>query len=214
MNVLPELTRLFKKTPLYLITDTAISGLSHAAMARQAVSAGIGTIQLRDKEMSKKALYKEALVIREITRRHKALFIVNDHIDIALAADADGVHLGQEDMPAEEARRIMGKRKIIGISTHSLIQALKAQDAGADYIGFGPMFHTSTKDAGRPKGTRTLGRIRAGINIPIVAIGGITWENVNEVLKAGADACAVASGILSGDIKANAEKYFKAIAQK
>jgi len=132
---------------------------------------------------------------------------VNDYIDIALAVNADGVHLGQEDMPVEEARRIMGRKKIIGISTHSLRQAKEAQDRGADYIGFGPMFHTSTKDAGRPKGLKALSRIRQHIKIPIVAIGGITWENINDVLDAGADACAVASGVLSGDIKTNVRMF-------
>ena len=193
--------------PLYLITDTKISGLTHVQMARRAVNAGVRVVQLREKGMSKKDIYKEALSIREITAKHNALFIVNDYIDIALAVNADGVHLGQEDMPVEEARRIMGRKKIIGISTHSLKQAVRAQDEGADYIGFGPMFDTSTKDAGRPKGVKALIRIRQHIRIPIVAIGGITWENINDVLNAGADACAVASGILSGDIKRNTERY-------
>ena len=105
----------------------------------------------------------------------------------------------------------MGRNKLIGISTHNLDQALKAQDAGADYIGFGPVFRTSTKDAGRPRGVGPLKKIKKHINIPVVAIGGITWENVNDVIEAGADACAVASGILSGNIKTNTRKYLEAI---
>ena len=153
-------------------------------------------------------VYRQA---REIAKRHKVTFIMNDYIDIALAVDADGVHLGQEDMPVKEARKIMGRKRIIGISTHTLRQATEAQDSGADYIGFGPMFHTTTKDAGRPKGIKSLREIRRHVNIPVVAIGGITWENINEILNTGADAAAVASGILSGDIKANLKKFFEAM---
>jgi thiamine-phosphate pyrophosphorylase len=177
-------------------------------MTRKAVSAGIRTIQLRDKNMSKNDLYKQAVSMREITLKHKVTFIVNDYIDIALAVGADGVHLGQEDMPLHEARKLMGKKKIIGISTHNLRQAVYAEEAGADYIGFGPMFHTSTKDAGSPRGLRQLKNISNQVHIPIIAIGGITCENIREVLNAGADKAAVASGILAGDIKENTEKFY------
>ncbi|GBD95650.1 thiamine-phosphate synthase [bacterium BMS3Abin06] len=202
---------LFSNNPLYLITNRKISGLTHTRIARRAIAAGIKTIQLREKHLPKKEIYKEALSIREITGRHKVTFIINDYIDIALAVDADGVHLGQEDMPLKEAGKILGKKKIIGISTHTLRQAIEARDAGADYIGFGPMFHTTTKDAGRPKGIKALREISKHVNIPVIAIGGITWDNVNEVLNSGADAAAVASGILSGDIKANLKRFFEAM---
>lgn len=125
-----------------------------------------------------------------------------------MAVGADGVHLGQEDMPIDEARRILGRKKIIGVSTHNLKEALRAQQSGADYIGFGPIFETKTKDAGRPRGVKGLNDIRKHIKkLPIVAIGGITCENINTVLDSGADACAIASGILSGDIKANVRKF-------
>ncbi|HDH53335.1 MAG TPA: thiamine phosphate synthase [Nitrospirae bacterium] len=202
---------LFSNSPLYLITNRNISGLTHTRIARRATTAGIKTIQLREKHLLKKEIYKEALTVREITKRHKVTFIINDYIDIALAVDADGVHLGQEDMPLKEARKILGRQKIIGISTHTLREAIEAQDTGADYIGFGPMFHTITKDAGRPKGIKSLREISRHINIPVVAIGGITWENVKEVLNSGADAAAVASGILSGDIKTNLKRFFEAM---
>jgi thiamine-phosphate pyrophosphorylase len=162
--------------------------------------------------MSKKELYSEALSLRSLTLKYKTTFIVNDYIDIALAADADGVHLGQDDMPVKEARKIMGKKKIIGISTHSLKQAISAEDAGADYIGFGPVFPTSTKDAGLPKGLTALKEIRKHIKIPIVALGGITTENISSALEAGANAVAVMSAILKGDIKGNTEKFLSAIA--
>lgn len=196
---------------LYLITDRSISGLTHKQIVLRAVQAGISTIQLREKHMSKKDIYKEAVKIRSITLKYKTKLIVNDYVDIALAVNADGVHLGQEDFPAEEARKIMGGGKIIGVSTHNLNQALKAQAEGADYIGFGPMFLTSTKDAGRPRGIAALKKIRRRVDIPVVAIGGITWENVNDVIEAGADVCAVASGLLSGNIKTNIRKYLEAM---
>lgn len=200
--------RLFSKDRrLYLITDTDVSGLSHIEAVREALSSGIKIIQLREKLLSKKDIYKEALVIRKLTRRYNAVFIVNDYIDIALAVDADGVHLGQDDMPLKEARKIIGRRKIIGISTHSLRQAFDAEAGGADYIGFGPIFKTLTKDAGVPKGIASLRKIRQHINIPIAAIGGINHINVQKVLNHGADAVAIASGILSGDIKKNVKRF-------
>ena len=207
------MSTLFKNRPLYLITDRNISGLSLHRTARLAIAAGIRTIQLREKDLPKKEIYREALIIREIAERHKVTFIINDYIDIALAAGASGVHLGQEDMPLEEARKILGRRKIIGISTHTLRQAVKAEKAGADYIGFGPMFHTSTKDAGHPKGIKALLKIRREINIPVVAIGGIAPDNAVRVLDAGADAIAVASGILSGDIRENIREFLSKIDQ-
>ncbi|KPK00219.1 MAG: hypothetical protein AMK71_08575 [Nitrospira bacterium SG8_35_4] len=192
---------------LYLLTDTTIARLSHIQIVRKALSAGVRTIQLREKNISKKELYKVAVSIQEIVIKYRAKLIINDYVDIAKAVDADGVHLGQEDMPVEEARKVLGKQKVIGISTHSLAQAVRAERAGADYIGFGPIFQTSTKDAGRPKGINGLRKIRKRILIPVVAIGGITWENVHEVLESGADACAIAAGILSGDIKKNIMKF-------
>ncbi len=158
----------------------------------------------------KKDIYKEAAAIREYTKKRGVTFIVNDYIDIALAVDADGVHLGQDDMPIEEVRKIMGRRKILGVSTHNLKQAIQAENSGADYIGFGPIFHTGTKDAGRPRGLKKLEKIRSHIGIPIVAIGGIAIENVGDVLHAGADACAVISGILSGKIRDNVKGYLNA----
>ncbi|MBI5676392.1 MAG: thiamine phosphate synthase [Nitrospirae bacterium] len=192
---------------MYLITDTASSGLTHIEAVRMAISAGIKIIQLREKLLSKKDIYKEALAIRTLTLRYNVTFIVNDHIDIALAVDADGVHLGQDDMPVKEARKIIGRRKIIGVSTHSLKQALDAEASGADYIGFGPIFKTATKDVGKPKGIASLKKISEQIKIPIAAIGGISHDNARKVLNNGADAIAVASGILSGDIKENVKRF-------
>jgi thiamine-phosphate pyrophosphorylase len=178
------LKRLFTKSKfLYLLTDRNIARISHIQVVRKALLAGVRTIQLREKHMSKRELYKEAVAIKELVRKHRAMLIINDYVDIAKAVDADGVHLGQEDMPVEEARLILGKRKVIGISTHSLSQAVRAEKSGANYIGFGPIFQTSTKNAGRPKGIDGLRKIRKHVHIPVVAIGG------------------------SGDIKMNVERF-------
>lgn len=203
-----------KNKTLYLITDRTISGLSHTEIAEQAITAGVRIIQLREKNMSRRELYQEAVSLRTLTLRHRTTFIINDYVDIALAVNADGVHLGQEDMPIKEVRKILGKNKIIGISTHSLKQTLDAQRARADYIGFGPIFHTTTKKAGTPKGVNSLIEIKQHIKIPVVAIGGITLENAPDVLRSGADAAAVASGILSGDITENAKKFLAVIEQQ
>ena len=207
-----NLKKLFTKTaPLYLLTDTELAGLTNAQITRQALSAGIKVIQLREKNRSKKEIFHDALSMKALTSKHKAVLIINDHIDIALAVNAEGVHLGQEDMPVAEGRRIMGRKKIIGVSTHSLRQAQKAEDEGADYIGFGPIFQTNTKNAGKPRGLKALQKVRSHISIPIVAIGGITSENIREVLMSGADAAAIASGILIGNITKNAEKYLSVL---
>jgi len=205
---------------LYLITDRpaclvgrAVSGENLQKITARAITAGIGIIQLREKNMTKKELYKEAAALRALTLNSGVTFIINDCVDIALAVDADGVHLGQEDLPVAEARKVLGKNKIIGISTHSLKQALDAERAGADYIGFGPIFRTATKNAGKPKGSKSLIEIKKHIKIPVVAIGGITIKNVSEVLENGADAVAVISGILIGDIEVNVKKFLFAVKQ-
>jgi thiamine-phosphate pyrophosphorylase len=206
-------TSFFRNNSIYLITDRIIAGMSHAEIARRAVSAGIKVIQFREKNMSKKDIFREAISVRDITRSGKVKLIINDDIDIAMAVNADGVHLGQKDIPVDAARRILGKGRIIGISTHNMRQALKAQEGGADYIGFGPVFQTGTKDAGRPRGLKALKNVRERISIPVVAIGGIKRDNISSVINAGADACAIISGILAGDMKLNIAKYRASIKQ-
>jgi thiamine-phosphate pyrophosphorylase len=206
------LKKLFTKNrQLYLITDRAVSGLSLPKIASYAITAGARIIQMREKNMAKKEIYTEAVALRAITLKQSVTFIINDYVDIALAVNADGVHLGQDDLPVAEARKMLGKNKIIGVSTHSLKQAINAERAGADYIGFGPIFRTATKDAGHPKGAESLKEIKRCIKIPVAAIGGITAENAAEALRFGADAVAVISGILRGDIKANIKKFLFAI---
>jgi thiamine-phosphate pyrophosphorylase len=195
---------------LYLIADSKVSDKTPEEMTRAALMAGALWIQYREKEKSRKHIYKEARKLRQLTSSYGATFIVNDHADIALAGDADGVHLGQSDLPLREARMIM-KEKIIGISTHSAAEALDAAAAGADYIGFGPMFLTRTKEAGEPKGLEMLRKIRGDVHIPIVAIGGISRNTVEALFAAGADAVAVASAILIGDISANVTSFMQGI---
>lgn len=174
------------------------------------LESGIRWIQYRDKQSTKKIIYENALNLRKLTRKFDALLSINDYPDIALAADADGVHLGQEDLPLIEAKKIMGN-KIIGISTHDLNQAIEAYKGGADYIGFGSIFHTSTKDAGEPKGLTALKQVKETIKIPVIAIGGIKTSNVLSVLNNGADGIAVSSGLLIGDIKDNAGRFLSII---
>jgi thiamine-phosphate pyrophosphorylase len=164
--------------------------------ARQALDAGIALFQYRNKQGSRREIYEEARRLSALMRGAGALFIVNDHADIALAVDAHGVHLGQDDLPIEEARKLLGQGRIIGISTHSLDQARAAASAGADYIGFGPIYRTTTKDAGPLQGLEWLRQVRNEVTIPIIAIGGINRDNAGEVLAAGADGIAVISAVL------------------
>ncbi len=196
---------------LCFITDRSVCKSSYEDMVRLLLEAGVTWVQYRDKEGSRRDIYRNALNLRIITREYKAVLIVNDHTDIAFATDADGVHLGQDDLPIQKAREILGKNRLVGLSTHTVEQAISAQASGADYIGFGPIFHTATKDAGSPRGIPILHQLRRQVRIPIVAIGGITFENIRPVLETGVDAVAVASAILKGDIRENAGRFLDII---
>lgn len=193
---------------LYLITDSALCIKPHEAIIEAALRAGVKWVQYREKNKSRKALYKEALRIREMTAGYGVRLIINDHADIAVAVGADGVHLGQEDLPVKEARKIACKM-LIGISTHSLQEAVAAEQAGADYIGFGPIFNTLTKDAGAPVGLEALREIKRSVKIPVVAIGGISPANLASVLETGVEAVAAASAIIKGDVYENAKNFIK-----
>ncbi|PIP69501.1 MAG: thiamine phosphate synthase [Nitrospirae bacterium CG_4_10_14_3_um_filter_44_29] len=188
---------------LCFITARKESSLTLKEIVAIILSSGVRCIQYREKDKSRRDLYREALLLRKLTTEFGAIFIVNDYADIALAVNADGVHLGQSDLPLKEAREILGNKKIIGISTHSIEEAIAAGAGGADYIGFGPIFHTATKDAGKPKGIAALREIKKIIKIPVVAIGGIKAENLESVIDSGADAVAVSSAIIQGDISGN-----------
>lgn len=201
---------------LCVITDaTLVPGRDHVTIARAALRGGADMIQLRDKAADLRVLLPQARAIRALCRSHGALFIVNDRLDLALAAEADGVHVGQEDLPAEAARPLLGPERILGVSTHSREQAEAARASGADYIGFGPMFATGTKNTGyTPRGLEALRAIRAAVHLPILAIGGITLENVADVIAAGATAPAVISAVVAApDVTAAAASFRKRAAE-
>jgi thiamine-phosphate pyrophosphorylase len=192
------------------ITDRTYSDIPFDEMVKLVLDAGITCIQYREKQRTRREICDMAIKLRELTRSYNAVFIINDYADIALAVEADGVHLGQDDLPLREARKIMGRR-IIGISTHSLEQAKEAEAGGADYIGFGPVFPTTTKDAGAPKGVDILTIIKQNCSIPVVAIGGISSGTIADVMNAGADAVAVATAICKGDITQNVKSFCEII---
>ncbi|HET7852859.1 MAG TPA: thiamine phosphate synthase [Candidatus Methylomirabilis sp.] len=201
---------------LCVITDEQISGLRHREIAAQALEGGATMIQLRDKEGDLRSLYEEAVAIRQLCRRYGSLFIVNDRLDVALASEADGVHLGQEDLPPERARPLLHPGMLLGISTHSVEEARAAEAAGADYIGFGPVFPTATKTGTRPTvGVDGIRMVKAAVALPVLAIGGITLERVPEVVHAGADGLAVISAIVgSGRITALCRQFLSRIQER
>ena len=180
---------------LHVITDTVLQDrFSHSALARLAVAGGADAIQFRQKAGSTRELIQAAIAAKQACG--DVPFIVNDRVDVAIAAGADGVHLGQEDFPIERARALLGGSAIIGGTAKTLSQAYPCVVRGADYIGFGPIYATGSKaDAGSAKGLEGLREMVAGIDIPIVAIGGIGLENVGEVMNAGAHGIAVISAV-------------------
>jgi thiamine-phosphate pyrophosphorylase len=194
---------------LCLIADSQAREKKRLSMiVNQSVKSGATLVQLRGKALAIKDFLDLAFEIRDILRPKKIPFLINDRIDVALACDADGVHLGQEDLPLQRARKILGKNRLIGISANSFFEALDAEKNGADYIGVGPIFFTpSKKEPGQILGLSGLKAIREKVSIPILAIGGINKENVKGVIQAGADGIAVISAIMSADdaIKATRE---------
>lgn len=186
--------------PLYAVLDPEqVGGRDAATVLQDLLAGGAQWLQLRVKALAPRDFLELARRARTETRRRGCKLIVNDRVDIALACDADGVHLGQEDLPLAAGRKLVGS-KIIGISTHDLDQAREAEQNGADYIGFGPMFSTATKDTGyAARGVAMLRQIRAGVNLPIVAIGGINEQNVRQVWQAGAESAAIISDILRAE---------------
>ena len=183
-----------------LITDRKVCGKKLTDIIEQAIDGGVGTVQLREKDLSTGDLYSLAKEIREITERKGANLIINDRVDIAIAVDADGVHLGWQSLEIDTVRRMIGQDKIIGFSAHSLEEAERAENSGADYISISPIFDTVNKDYFiEPLGVGEIGKIKAQINIPVIALGGINENNVSKVLKSGADGIAVISAILLSD---------------
>uniref|UniRef100_A0A7V3YK54 Thiamine-phosphate synthase n=1 Tax=Candidatus Caldatribacterium californiense TaxID=1454726 RepID=A0A7V3YK54_9BACT len=185
-----------KDFSLYVITDRRIQKRKNLEVVEEAIAGGASVIQLREKELSAREFLEEALLLRDCTRRHGVLFIVNDRLDIALASEADGVHLGPDDMPLEYARRL-APHLILGYSCDTVEEAQRAERLGAHYLGVGTVFPTTTKkDAGTPIGLERLREIKKAVRIPVVAIGGITLENLEAVLATGVDGVAVVSAIV------------------
>jgi len=186
----------FKKIDLYPVTDSTQSlGRSNDEVLKGLIAGGAKIVQLREKQLSKKELLFMAQKFRERTQEAGMLLFINDHLDIALAVGADGVHLGQDDLPLEYARRL-APEILIGISTHSLSQALAAQAGGADYINIGPIFPTGTKQTPMPPlGPEAISRIRPHLTIPFTVMGGINRDNIEQVLKAGARKVAVVTAV-------------------
>jgi thiamine-phosphate pyrophosphorylase len=179
----------------YAMVDPA-GGHEPVALARILLDAGARVMQLRLKSASGRDLLAAARAIATMCHKRGAMLIIDDRTDIAMLAGADGVHLGQEDLPPEAARRLAGSEMIIGISTHRVEQAVVAERGGADYIGFGPMYPGGLRNNVAGKGLELLREVRAAVRIPIVAIGGITEATVPAVLAAGADACAIITDVV------------------
>ena len=186
---------------LYVITDQELSpGRTHVQIAEAALQGGARIIQLRDKDASDRDFLADAMQIRKMTADAKALFIINDRVDVAAAVRADGVNVGQTDLPVAAVRAILGPSAIVGVSADDEKQARKAEFDGASYIGFGPVFPTSTKiDAGPVSGIATLKRICAASDTPVVAIGGISADSISDVAEAGAACAAVVSAVVCAE---------------
>ncbi|MCO5060571.1 MAG: thiamine phosphate synthase [Kiritimatiellae bacterium] len=186
---------------LYLVTDRALSrGRATAEMVRAAVRGGVTFVQIRDKTGSTREFLDEARAVKDVLQGTGVRMVVNDRVDVALAAGADGVHLGQRDMPIADARRLVPSRWIVGISAESVEDAIRAEREGADYVGMSPVFSTPTKtDTATPLGLEGIRRLRAAVRIPLVAIGGIHAENAADVIRAGADGIAVVSALVSAE---------------
>lgn len=186
---------------LYLITDRTQTGSVRLLdVVDDALKGGVRGIQLREKDLTSRELYELAYDLRKLTVKYNARLIINDRIDIALAVDADGVHLGYNSMPIHRARKLLGSSKLIGLSCHNQVNAIMAQENGADFITFGPVYYTPSKaNYGKPVGIEKLETACHLLDIPVFALGGIKKENIEEVMTAGASGIALVSAIIASD---------------
>ena len=191
----------------YFITDARLSRAGNISDVKSALATGVRVVQYRAKSTGTRDMLAEALELKQLCQG--AIFLVNDRVDVALAVDADGVHLGQEDLPCDEARRLLGPEKIIGITVASLEEALSAARQGANYLGVSPIFATHTKlDAGRPTGLTLLRELSRALSLPLAAIGGLTLKNTPEAIAAGAQmVCAISAVVTQDDVRAEIEKF-------
>ncbi|WP_347707756.1 thiamine phosphate synthase [Clostridium sp. 1001275B_160808_H3] len=185
---------------LYLVTDSDIlKDRDFYKSIEDAIKGGVTMIQLREKEALGGEFLEKALKLREITRKYNVKFIINDRVDIALLCDADGVHVGQDDLPADEVRKLIGKEKILGVSARSLEEAIKAKQMGADYLGVGSMFTTKTKLDAKDVSMETLKEIKRNADLPIVVIGGLSLDNIESFNGYDIEGYAIVSAILGKD---------------
>ncbi len=186
---------------LYLITDRhQTNGRGLAETVEEALKGGVRAVQLREKDLSSRELYEFAYNLRKLTARYGARLFINDRVDIALAVDADGVHLGGQSIPIYKVRAILGEKRLIGVSCHNQVSAITAQEKGADFITFGPVYYTASKAAyGEPVGIGRLADVASLLRIPVFALGGINRDNADETVKAGAHGIALISAILAAE---------------
>ncbi len=194
---------------LYILISSEIATRSVKETVKLVIDGGADTIQLREKTISDSKFLSLAREARGLTVKSGTLFIINDRVNVARELNADGVHLGQQDMSVSEARAIIGNEKIIGVSTHNIIQARQAKKDGADYIAVGPVYPTGTKDYEPSVGLKVIREISKEINVPIFAIGAITLENLDDVVEAGASRVAVCSAIINSKDIYSSTKRFK-----
>jgi len=203
---------ILKNMDFYLVTDSGLSRAGTVSDVERAVDAGCRIVQYREKRLDTRAMAGEAARLFELCAG-RALFLVNDRIDVALAVGADGVHIGQDDMPFAIARRLLGPEKIIGLTVHNIAEAVEAELLGADYVGLSPIYETSTKaDAGKGCGLETVRAVRGSVSIPIVAIGGLSRANTADVIRAGADAAVAISAVVRApDVAAETAAFIELI---
>ena len=196
----------------YLVTYSSISRNGTFSDVKNAVDAGCKIVQYREKHKTTAEMIEEAKQLKELCK-NKAVFLVNDHVDVALAVDADGVHLGQSDISVVDARKLLGDNKIVGLTVHNVEEAVKAEKQGVDYIGLAPIYRTDTKeDSGVPCGPEMISEIRKNINLTIVAVGGINKDNVMEVISKGADGVVAVSAVLdTKDVYSEINNFIRVI---
>ena len=196
----------------YLVTYPSVSRKGNLSDVKNAVDAGCRFVQYREKNKSISEMIEEAKKIKEICK-DKAVFLIDDDVEVALAVGADGVHIGQKDISVEEARRLLGHDKIIGLTVHNVEEAVQAEQLGVDYVGIAPVFKTDTKrDSGEPRGVDIIKKISENISLPIVAVGGIDKNNVKSVIESGADGVVSVSTVLdSNDVNREVKDFIRII---
>ena len=202
-----------KELKFYLVTDSDIlRGRDFYNSIEEALKGGVTMLQLREKNASGKEFLEKAIKLRELTKKYNVKFIINDRVDIAMLCDADGVHVGQSDIPANKVRELIGEDKIVGVSARTVEEALKAKENGADYLGVGAMFTTRTKLDAKSVSIEKLKEIKEVIKLPVVAIGGLSLSNIDKLKECNVDGYAVVSAILGAEnIKLECEKWIEKI---